>query len=373
MRFFKIYVLISSLILIGLAVFYYSTDKPVSVYKGQEGTRIISYSNNWKDVKKLELLYHELLNNFHGEELKYLEGIYLYPQKEDVAAYYYDDYYERDGGISLGKKARIEIYNMDEYNQIEEIARVLAHEYGHHFTTYYLIEKERKGQKQWTETEYAKIRQFYMYPLVKSYDDKLDPLKHRWDISEIAAEDYVQLFGSDLARNSIDFKDVEERLEDSIYQYSYTNVDFNLIPQENLDIPLAADVVGLFEYWYEKVTGTKPVIMPQTLSYTNLIIEENDVLEGYKSHLVNWIPINDAEEYTLIMYPKGDNSFPEPIKRIEKSDKTVARLGSGIKSLDDGRVNAIKKDLKGTYSLTLFARDQFGFIHRVADEDINFK
>lgn len=372
MCFFKIYLIISSIIMVGLAVYYFSGEKPASVYVGEEGTRIVSYSDNWMD-EKLEMVYRELLSNFHGEELKYLEGIYLYPQKENVAAYYFDDYEEDDGRMSIGKDARIEIYNMDQYSQIEDIARVIAHEYGHHFTTYYLIAKEKKHHDQWTDTEYAKVRQFHLYPLVKSYDDKLDPLKHRWDISEIAAEDYVQLFGSDLARNSIDFKDVEERLEYSIYQYSYTNVDFNLIPQENLDIPLAADVGGLYAYWYEKVTDLEPTFIPQSLSTRELLVKQNNVLEGYKSHLVSWIPIDQAEEYTLIMYPKDDNSFPEPIKRIEKIDSPEARLGSGIKTLEDGRVNAIKKELIGTYSLTLFAKDQFGFIHRVADEDINFK
>ena len=46
------------------------------VYKGEKRVTIVSYSK-WVSKERLKEVYDELINNFHGEEIKYLSYIYI--------------------------------------------------------------------------------------------------------------------------------------------------------------------------------------------------------------------------------------------------------------------------------------------------------
>ncbi|MFO7173487.1 MAG: S-layer homology domain-containing protein, partial [Bacillota bacterium] len=133
--------------------------------------------------------------------------------------------------------------------------RTLSHEYGHHFTSYWLLKHEGLLFRDWRKTEWARIRGLSNFPQVGSG-------YHSWEPQEIAAEDYIQLFGSPLAREAL-----------------VRNVpmgDGRYIPaeiQENAAIPLAWDTPGLYEYWRKALGPAAPApvqpIPPPTLRFVS--------------------------------------------------------------------------------------------------------
>jgi len=201
-------------------------------YKASEYLEIISYSKKW-DVAKLKQLHEELLKNKHGQEIDYLYQIIVFgkPGVNQIAS---NEYIKRefkhnvrfpslpdDWGISYELVLSVmRLYNGDAKTTIKDFAGSMSHEYGHHFTYYYFFYDEGlRG------TEYEKIRKLPQ-ELVR-YDwshGELDyRYNHAWYIVEIAAEDYVQIMGSPLAKK--------------------TRV------QENDSIPLAREVEGLKEFF----------------------------------------------------------------------------------------------------------------------------
>ena len=56
-------------------------QKIAGSYTAPDGLQIISYSLSWSDVEKLNNLYNELLLNGHGEEIKLLSRIAIYPKE----------------------------------------------------------------------------------------------------------------------------------------------------------------------------------------------------------------------------------------------------------------------------------------------------
>ena len=59
---------------------------------------------------------------------------------------------------------------------------------------------------QWEQTRYAEIRGLIDYEEVEYYSVNDTGYIHKWDIAEIAAEDYVQLFGSPTAKKQLIIK-----------------------------------------------------------------------------------------------------------------------------------------------------------------------
>ncbi|HOQ16858.1 MAG: S-layer homology domain-containing protein [Epulopiscium sp.] len=340
---------------------------PLASYKGEKGVTIVSFSYNWASQEKLKEVYDELLKNFHGEEIKYLTYIYIYPDSpEGVLACYYEDYDINSEGEYVYKPGRyIEIFNGDQYTDVSQFARVLAHEYGHHFTLYYLMTKENKHFNQWKETNYAKIRGLEKYKEVGYFSVQDNRYSYQWDVAEIAANDYVQLFGSPNAKKSTDYKDVQERVEQNIKASYYSTDSFNLSPQENLSIPLAADVPGLYLYWlglagYTSMEPDIPV-KPQIS-----IKKHKEIMSGYFQYEVTWNPISkyDEYEYTLVAYPAADYIiFPRPIKTVSPGESTKAYFGSAMHQNENGTVNLILDDqYEGEFYFRLFIKDKRGFI-----------
>lgn len=222
---------------------------PISSYKGANGVEIRSYSQTFSSQEKLKMVYDELLNNTIGEEIKYLSHIELiddYPYGKYTTGMYYRFY----TGDTLSKDNYIQIYGCKNI-KFTTLARVLSHEYGHHFTIYHAWMKEGKELES-KDTGYYKLRNLGSYKKVENGE-------HSWAISEIAAEDYVQLFGSPTGKNSIVYRDIRDNangLENNIGVYSSLE-GFNSSPQENEEIPNAWNVNGLYDYWLN-ISKVKP-------------------------------------------------------------------------------------------------------------------
>lgn len=332
-------------------------NEVVQKYTGNNGVTIISYSKNWSTKDKLEEVYTELISNFHSAEMNYLKKIYIYPDSKDgVSGYYYNKYsIDNQGRHRMEKNRYIEIFNGDKYTTIDEIARTLSHEYGHHFTMYYVLTKENLVMKEWGEDVYLKLREIENY--YKNY-------KQMDDICEIAAEDYVQLFGSDLAKKSIDYKDVNERIEGEIKRNYYSSNSYNLVPQQNFEIPLAANIDGLANYWISLVG--KDCYKPNPPKKANLkIVESKEIYTNKYQYKFEWEPVeesNDWYEYTLVLY-NNDLDFPQPIKTVCTEEKMEAFAGYGYRKMDNNKIRVIEDNYKGEYKFKLFIKDERNFIY----------
>lgn len=343
------------------------------IYQEKNGPKIISYSKKWSDPKLLKQVYEELMANEHGEEMVYLEAVHLYPDNpKSVAGFYHDSYYQgASGTIKMMKNAYIEIFNMDQYDEVKEFARILAHEYGHHFTTYYYFQLENKGLDEWRDSTLLKKRQLVEHYEAGYYARKEEKYYHKWDVGEILAEDYVQLFGSPKAKWITDYSDVVERLERDIKEFSYTNGSFNLLPQENLSIPLAAEIPGYYEYWCT-ISGRRVKSLLEQ-PRTELAISQEDMILGeHPQYKITWEPVEGIKSYSLIVYPIKDNNFPEPIKTINQGEAMEAYLGSGLKHLQEGKANVILKEYEGHHAIVLLGMDGEGFIYTLQKDIIQF-
>lgn len=340
--------------------------QPVKTYTSTEGLDIISYSQKWNTQEKLAQVYDELMNNFHSKELNYLDVIYLYPDSPDGAnGYYYEAAtISNEGKYVYGNDAYIEIFNADDYSDISQMAGVLAHEYGHHFTYFYLITAENKYSDQWYDTGYARIRQLDRYDAINYNNNDTDEYVHAWDITEIAAEDYVQLFGSPAARQSVDYKDVSERLKDNLSEYFYFDNSYNLLPQENLNLPLATEVDGLYNYWLNLAgyTAAQPSLVAKPIPYISDV--EEVYFDNNKKYTLRWNEIPDGKkyEYTVVMYPKNMPYFPIPIKTVKTGEEMVAFIGSDVKYESKDDAYGILEQFDGEYDIRIFVKDMNNFL-----------
>lgn len=345
--------------------------EPLASYVGENGLKIISYSHSWNSEEKLMSIYNELIKNTHGNEMKALSTIYIYRSApsnypKGFASFYHEDYHvNTNHQFVYGNKSYIEIFNADQYTDISQLARILAHEYGHHFTFYYLMTKENLSKEEWINSEYAKIRQLDAYPLVTYLNQNAGTYSHEWDIAEIIAEDYVQLYGSELARKTRDYLDINERLLNNNINYYFYYNDFNLLPQENLDLKLAADVGGLFEY-FGKLSGVSPRSSPEKLIVKKPHLSEiNSVFKNYNEYIWQWsnvkvLEVKSQYEYTLLINPKGDNDYPKPLKTVYSGEAMTAVAGSGI---DLKKGIGILTNYEGDYEARVVVKDRNGYMH----------
>ena len=200
-----------------------ASDSPLLTYKGDNGVEIRSYVPSY-DLDKLKEIYEEFTKNTMGEEITYLSHINLYPdypRGPNIAGMWHGEWFKDQ----LAPGRYIDLFGVGADNPY--VLNTLSHEYGHHFIYYYLNKKEGITNN-YLDSQYAKVRNLHSY-------EKIDKGEHCWSAAEIAAEDYVQLFGSpDLTR---------------IHSYQYA-------PQENTTLPLAWEVPGLYEY-FAQLSGLK--------------------------------------------------------------------------------------------------------------------
>lgn len=283
-------------------------QEPLASYTGPKGVTVKSFTKAWASEDKLQRVYNELMANTHGGEMVYLGSVNIYggyPQGEGVAGIYRGYFGSRsDGRKTYSKASAIDLYGGEEKTSVEEFAKILAHEYGHHFTNYYFWMKEGVSFDDWRKTGYAKIR-----GLREDKRVSVQSSDHRWNIEEIAAEDYIQLFGSPLAKKSRIFVD----------QYgNFDNMIFNLAPQENLELPLAAQVQGLEEYLLELAGLNLAPNAPPTAPALALV-GAGSGRGGHRELEFNWTGAVDDNssslEYTLVYYAPGQ-SLAAPVKTL---------------------------------------------------------
>lgn len=333
---------------------------------------ITSYSPSW-DNSRTEQLYHELQNNFISSEYSLLSHIYIYPDSPSgLNGEYFEDISISGGKYTVGGGAYINLYNGERYTTIEEMAPILSHEYGHHYTIVNILKTEGKYYSNWQKTRYGKIRDLDKYKNICCSRD--DPnYVYRWDVTEIAANDYYQLLGSPTGKASLDYPDTTEMLEikrkDRINgtNTAFDKTAYNAMPQKNPDIPLAANIDGLYQYLLEigGYTGQNEGLS----RYPALTeITYKDTPTG-RQYTVNWSKAAGSGpfEYTLIMYGKGSSLIPQPVKTVAEGESLTAVFGSGTNGTD-----TIERDFIGEYEFVLYTRDSRGFIYSSKPTEYNF-
>ncbi len=162
----------------------YDFENQYYSYKADEGFMLISDSKNWNE-HKLKDLYNELKLNKHGEEFELLFKIIVHAEPDSYASGTHESTSEQlsiyldfpafplSGIINFTRNmGTIHLYNGDEVTDVGQYAHTLSHEYGHHFTYYYMFKDNNL-----LNTEYEKIRNLeeheVFYDLSENYDHYL--------------------------------------------------------------------------------------------------------------------------------------------------------------------------------------------------------
>ena len=313
---------------------------------------ITSFSE-WWDEEALNGLYEELLLNFHSDEFALLSDIYLYPDSpEGVSGLYYEDVSYQGGKLSFGNQAYIELFSMDKRRTAADAAPVLAHEYGHHYTIVNITAAEKLYWSEWGKSRYGTLRGLADAPLGSSY---------LWDVTEIAAWDYVQLLASPNARRGYDYPDAAERLSAGS-SYNLSPTMFNKRPQDNAALPLAAQVDGLYAYLLG-VGGYTAA--PPSIGKAPVIIgvaEEESFLNP--KYTLTWSPAEGAGvyTYTAVMFPADYPFLLEPLKTVSGDEPLSAVFGTVTETLDSGETAAVLDYYAGDYIFVIYAQDENGYI-----------
>lgn len=225
-------------------------SKATATYTSPEKIQFISYSKHWNQ-QKLKALYNELLKNLHGEELKYLGKVILSPEDDEdvlgVADLYYNWTKSNMSDLVMDGKTEITLFGADTNRTVESMAATLSHEYGHHFTYYWMIKKERKLPSN-PNTKWASIRGLKGFPVVYGEEVDEDEYSHYWDPAEIMADDYMALFGSPTAKKA---------MADSLK----TGGDGFYAQIENEELTPAVTMTALRDYWLQ-LSGIKDPKLP---------------------------------------------------------------------------------------------------------------
>jgi len=163
-----------------------------ATYVSPEKIAFVSYSRSWNQAK-LKALYVDLLRNLHGEELAYLGKVVLSAEdKEGEAGVAHIKYsWTKDDGsdIVMEKGTEIVLYGANRLTTVAELSATLSHEYGHHFTHYWLIKKERKLPSD-PRTKWASIRGIKGKPVVFTEDASEPGYSHKWDAGDYGGRLY---------------------------------------------------------------------------------------------------------------------------------------------------------------------------------------
>jgi hypothetical protein len=168
------------------------------------------------------------------------------------------------------------LYGGNEYNNVKMMSYTLSHEYGHHFTYYQLVQKEQLDVEDWKTSSYAKARGYDRNSQV--HTGRGD---YRWDMAELMAEDYVQLFGS----------------ENALSQYL----------QMNTDITTPFDTTAIFTYWTNYLGSTYKRLQPMKLYLTDYT-KHADASYDLELSLASRIPGK--------IYVKGEGSSQKQVSAL---------------------------------------------------------
>ncbi len=305
-----------------------------------EGIRFISHSEAW-DEAGLEALYHELLQNRHGEELYALERVTVYAEEDEFAAATHVNKTQRipfrprfplfgnEAIFSLTQQAgQISLYGGDGKTTVEQMAAELSHEYGHHFTLTYML---KGGTYLDLNSDYVRLRGLDPERLGIRYADRQEYYdNHMWYLVEIAAEDYLVLMGSPNAMREIgqytDIRDYAEGREgDSLLKR-------NALPQENMFLPFAAQVPGLADYFYSFLGQSAPDY--PAAGDVDLRLDRRsvgyDLSTGYRSFVsyrIRWNKTHGEDAvYTLLcLDPAAEDVIP--LATVRAGEAAEAEIG----------------------------------------------
>ena len=257
-------------------------------YKSPEGIQFISYTDEWNE-KKLQKLYEELIQNKHGEEIKFLQEVKV--MGEGLGDYPSDDYDTKGQYHALTNT--ITLYHGDKYTEPAMYRETLAHEYGHHFTYYYFPSHHFPFSK------WSKLR-------------GLDVASIRWDAffnystnqyvsypQEIIADDYLLLYGS---TRMVEVKDV---LSNEAF--------YTMIKHDNQQLANVLELSKLHSYFEEK-TG---------LSIDKSRLLTTPTLKGIENNKLSFSVIdrpNVAYRLNITMYKSGNVVTEERIIAVTTED-----------------------------------------------------
>ncbi|MTI94782.1 MAG: hypothetical protein FH749_04725 [Firmicutes bacterium] len=350
-------------------------QQPLARWLAPEGIEYISYSQTWTK-QKLSALHDELKQNTHGSELAYLESVSIYPHSDNFANGTYEQV-DRAWILSIQangflppshlyrtRMGQISLYNGDQRDSPEAMARTLAHEYGHHFTYFHFFDR-----KHWRNSEYYLLRDLGQYPLVDDYASmgvELYKDYWAWDVGEIAAEDYVQLMGSPTARQLVTgVMDIRGMLSYSLANPGVPESRIwtdnlqptrggNTYPHGNIFLPLPLETPGLAEYFYsyldqEPLLTFREVRAPE-LSYTQTAPDQ---------YLFTWQPVSSDANilYTLMAYDEQRNSW-SAIKTVRGPDDNEALVGTAR----EGRYSWSDNIAQGTKHFRIYATYPDGYM-----------
>jgi hypothetical protein len=183
---------------------------PISSYTGANGLRVQSYD----DVVPAKEIYDAVMRGAVGPEAQYVTIRFDFSPTSTTAASWQG---------SPGTYSNFQAACYDNYvSWLDQGDVGVSHEYGHAWTLYYDTVVQQEG----TFDSYLKARGLSGDPRLGSSE--------AWNLKEIVAEDYRQLLGSPTARAA---------------------------PQMNRDIPSAADVSGLRDFFMSTLT-TPPAVLP---------------------------------------------------------------------------------------------------------------
>ncbi|UUZ95906.1 hypothetical protein LJK87_16915 [Paenibacillus sp. P25] len=261
-------------------------DRPSVTFISPEGIQFISYSELWSR-ERLEELYQPLLLCEHGEELAVLERVILYPEKSRGL------YGPRIGNYNERERT-IRLFEVDAL----PVERTFIHEYGHHFTYYWLKKQEGIYPPELKETNvWSKLRGLGGYPI--RWAGSPLPDVHKWDPGEIMAEDYVLLFGTGALKPP-------DRPEELI----------NYLRHENEYIPPVGLLPAVREYW-EKAAGLthKTPLREPEVKELRIVEQENGAVLQVEFQAVREEAKTDPVRYAVHSVAfGGDETMPVSIK-----------------------------------------------------------
>jgi len=327
---------------------------PLYYFETPEGFTMLSHSAAW-NTQMLIALYEELMLNQHGEEIHFLHEVIVFADEDERALASYTigsdtdrftiefSAFPSDFGINFGRTfGTIHLYGGDSVTTIEGMAGSLSHEYGHLFTFYHMFNDALQAGESLAYTEFARLREASRNDLIVSAGRGEDYWEQRFRyLFEIAAEDFVQLMGSPTTRQVVDFVDVRQRLNTAEVPASTLGAR-NAFPQENLMIPLAAEVPGLKEYFFSFINREPPQPIERRQEITLEITQHARTFElvtGERTFLfyeITWNSPYDGAIYTLVTYdPANYSGWGTPIRTIRPGITPSAIIGEYVIELDE--------------------------------------
>lgn len=229
-------------LLIPLISFIPSTVHAESVtYTSPEGIVFRSEAPGWTKSDLITLYKSFITRNRTGKELASLQGIVVAKGNGCGELKDASGCYRSDGVIYLN-------YG-ESWTVAETPHTVLSHEYGHHFSNYWLSIYDEK---------WLRLREIKDYPILYTRAQTTSTQEHTWSLHEIMADDYAALYGEKEQRRTAQIINGD--------MPRMTDVENELIPHVN-ELPK-------LQAYIQELTGLVPDgqietnVVPQLVSFT---------------------------------------------------------------------------------------------------------